>query len=347
MAAKKTDDGAALRQFRSDLKNGTLGRLYVFYGEEPYLREYYTGELCRRLIPEGLDAFNRITLDGKTVTAERLEEATDHLPMLCDRVLILVSDYDFYKASEEQRDRLTALFDQLPDTCCLVFLYDTVEYKPDNRMKKLRTAFLRYGQEVCFPRQGQKDLIPWITKHYAALGKQITAADAEYLLFLTGGSMHILNAEIEKTSAYTKGKQVTREALDAVVVPVLDAAVFALTDALLARKYDQAAAVLADLLRLQEEPIVILAAIGRQVRQLYTACILRESGRSADQLTVIWSRMQPWMVRRLLEAARGCSAAWCRDAVILCAQMDFEMKSGGDARELLIALLPQLRQLAR
>ena len=346
MTAKKGDESGALRQFKADLKQNTVGRLYVFYGEEPYLREFYTGELRRRLIPAGLESFNLFELEGKTLTVEHLEEAVDRLPMMCPRILILVSDYDIYKAPEDQRERLTGLFEDLPDTCCLAFLYDTLDYKPDNRMKKLRTAFSRYGQEVCFPKQGQKDLVPWIIRHCAALGKEIDPGDAEHLLFLTDGAMHSLNTEIEKIGAYTRGKRITRTDIDAVVVPALDAAVYHLTDAVLAQKYDKAAGILADLLRMQEEPIPILAAISRQARQLYTICVLRESGKNPADITTIWPRMTPWAARRLMASAHCCTAKWCRGAVILCAQTDFEMKSGGDPHELLIELLPRLRELA-
>ncbi len=346
MAAKKTDEGSALRQFKADLKQDTVGRLYVFYGEEPYLREFYTGQLRRQLIPAGLESFNLFELEGKTLTAEQLEEVVDRLPMMSPRILILVSDYDIYKAPEDQRERLTALFEDLPDTCCLVFQYDTLDYKPDNRMKKLRTAFSKYGQEICFPKQGQRDLVPWIVRHCAALGKEIDTGDAEYLLFLTDGAMHSLNTEIEKVGAYAREKRITRTDIDAVVIPALDAAVFRLTDAILTRKFDKAAGILADLLRMQEEPIPILAAIGRQVQQLYTVCVLKENGSSPSRVTAIWPRISPWTARRLMDSAHACTAKWCRDAVSLCAQTDFEMKSGGEPRELLIDLLPRLRELA-
>ena len=37
---------------------------------------------------------------------------------------------DSYKLGEEQRTRLIALLDDFPEYCCLIFVYDLVEYKP-------------------------------------------------------------------------------------------------------------------------------------------------------------------------------------------------------------------------
>ena len=49
---KKTGGNAAYDTFRGDLAAGTLGTIYIFYGEESYLREFYLSELrrswCRR-----------------------------------------------------------------------------------------------------------------------------------------------------------------------------------------------------------------------------------------------------------------------------------------------------------
>ena len=53
--------------------------------------------------------------------------------------------------------------------------------------------------------------------------------------------------------------------------PVLDARIFDMTNHISAGKYDKAAAVLGDLLRMQTEPIIILGAIGKELRRLYTA----------------------------------------------------------------------------
>ena len=54
-------------------------------------------------------------------------------------------------------------------------------------------------------------------------------------------------------------------------IPVIDAVVFQMTDALTRKEMDRAFSVLHDLLRLQQAPIMILAVLGKHFRQLYTA----------------------------------------------------------------------------
>ena len=46
MAAKATKkSGAALEKLRADIKSGSPENVYIFYGEETYLRDRYLEEL--------------------------------------------------------------------------------------------------------------------------------------------------------------------------------------------------------------------------------------------------------------------------------------------------------------
>ena len=45
MAKTNNADAAAVKQLKSDLSAGTLGQLYIFHGEEAYLRDFYLGQL--------------------------------------------------------------------------------------------------------------------------------------------------------------------------------------------------------------------------------------------------------------------------------------------------------------
>ena len=49
--------------------------------------------------------------------------------MMAERTLIVVTDWDIYKLNEDQRERFIALLEDLPEYCCIVFVYDTVAYK--------------------------------------------------------------------------------------------------------------------------------------------------------------------------------------------------------------------------
>ena len=343
-AKKPPKSSEAYQKFKADLSAGTVGCAYIFYGEESYLREYYLGELRKKLVPAGFEEFNYHRLEGKDLTVQALTEMAEAMPMLSERTLIVVTDFDIFKLGEEQREKLIALLEDIPPNCCLVFVYDTVAYKPNKTMKKLCKAIGDHVQAVEFRAQDSNDLIAWIARRFRALDKEIDRQTAEYLIFTCGGLMTGLVPEISKIAAYAKGKAITQKDIDDVADPVLSAEVFKLSDAVLQGNYDLAASILGDLLKMQTEPIMILAALGSQLRRIYTARLAIDSGKDKYWLMELWDMKSDYPAKLLLSAAKRTTADWCADAVKMCQVLDRRMKSekGIDAAGELKLLLVRL-----
>lgn len=343
-AKKPPKSSEAYQKFKADLSAGTVGCAYIFYGEESYLREYYLGELRKKLVPAGFEEFNYHRLEGKDLTVQALTEMVEAMPMLSERTLIVVTDFDIFKLGEEQREKLIALLEDIPPYCCLVFVYDTVAYKPNKTMKKLCKAIGDHVQAVEFRAQDSNDLIAWIARRFRALDKEIDRQTAEYLIFTCGGLMTGLVPEISKIAAYAKGKAITQKDIDDVADPVLSAEVFKLSDAVLQGNYDLAASILGDLLKMQTEPIMILAALGSQLRRIYTARLAIDSGKDKYWLMELWDMKSDYPAKLLLSAAKRTTADWCADAVKMCQVLDRRMKSekgideAGELKLLLVRL---------
>ena len=94
--------------------------------------------------------------------------------------------------------------------------------------------------------------------------------------------MHGLIGEIEKIGAYAQGRRVTRQDIDAVAIPVIDAVVFQMTDAPLPPADGQGLFPSSPTCSAcKQAPIMILAVLGKHFRQLYTARVALESGKGA------------------------------------------------------------------
>ena len=63
MAEKKAN--GAYQQLKKDIAAGTLGTVYIFHGEETYLREYYLDQTVKKLVTAGMEEFNYHKLEGK------------------------------------------------------------------------------------------------------------------------------------------------------------------------------------------------------------------------------------------------------------------------------------------
>ena len=343
---KKSGDDAGYKKFRADLAAGNLGNVYLFYGEETYLREFYLAEVKKQLVPPGFEAFNFHRLEGKGLTVQALTEAAEAMPMMAERTMVQVTDYDPYKLPEEQRNALVALLSDFPSHCCLVLVFDQAEYKPNRTYKKLHAALEKSAQAVQFAQQDQREILKWIAKRFKAAGHTIDAAAAEHLVFTCGGLMNGLIPEIEKVSAYAKNERVTKADIDAVAAPVLEAQVFDMTGAVSKGDFDRAAEVLGSLLRLQEEPFMLLALIGKELRKLHSARVALDTGADKYSLMEQWNMRSDYPARLLLENARRVSRPWCERALRRCFETDLRMKSvsGTDSAAELKLLLMELAQ---
>lgn len=336
MAFQKKADDSAFRELKKELTERRIGSLYIFHGEETYLRDHYLGKMKEALLTGGLDDFNYHLLPAREFSLQRLRELVDAMPMMSERTMVVVSDYDIDRGDKEA---MAELLSDLPEYVCLVFVYDVIEYKPDGR-SRLSKLIKEKGKVVDFVRQEQGDLTDWIARRFRAQGKEISTVDARYLIFLCGDLMTTLISEIGKIAAYAKGPRVTQEDIDAVASPQLDAVVFQLTDAIAAGSFDKAFQVLGDLLHMQEHPIMILSVLGRQLRQLYAARLALENGKGSKWLMELWGMRSSYPAEKLTQSARRFSLAWCRKAVSLCEKTDLALKStGADGQDALTELL--------
>ena len=235
----------------------------------------------------------------------------------------------------------------ISSTCTLVFVYETVEFKPDKRLKKLWDAVEKNGQIVEFAKQEQRDLIPWITRHFAARQKSITPDLCSYLIEITGGTMTALSSEISKIAAYSGADKIVKSDIDAVTEPVLDAVVFQMTDLLGRGDYGGALVKLRILLKMQQEPIGILGAVGGHFRRIGTARTLLDCGRGSADLQKLY-HIGDYPARKTMDSARKFSAEFCGKAAQLVLETDYKMKTSFDDQERLLELLIlQLAQEAR
>ncbi len=336
MANKPTGKTPGSEQLKKDLKLHTIGRLYVLWGEEDYLRRYYLGELRRQLIDELTEAFNFHRLTAENFTTELLTDAVEALPMMAERSLVLVEDVDLFERSESERERLCELLSDLPEHVCLVLHYD--DFRPDKRKKKLWDALEKNAVMAEFLYQQESDLRAWIVRHFRREGKDISGELCGYLLGQCGLSMTRLDGEIDKICAYAGAERIVRQDIDAVVEPTLDAVVFQISDALAQREFDRALERLHTMFKLQTDPIPIIAAIGSQMRRLRAVKVLQNEGKSVQEIAALCG-VPPFTINKTATQARRLSERFCERAVVLCCETDYRLKTSYDDPERLAELL--------
>ena len=344
---KKTEQADELQRLKLAIRQKTPERLYFFHGEETFLLQHYLEQLRKLLVDDLTESFNYHKLTGETFDIRSFSDAVENLPMMAEYTFVWVDDIDIFKLPEADRTKLGELLSDIPEYCTVVFSYHTVEWKPDKRYKKLWEAVDKFGTVVSFDKQNYRDLTAWVTRHFAVNGKNISPELCAYLIDITGGTMTALAGEISKISAFSGADTIVKSDIDAVTEPVLDAVVFQMTDLLGEGKYGPALVKLRQLLKMQQEPIVILGAVGGHFRRLGTARTLLDQGRNASELMRLCG-IADYPARKTMTAAAKFSAAFCARAAELILETDYKLKTSYDDPErLLEVLILQLSQEAR
>ena len=345
--AVQQDKTDGIQKLKSDLKEKQMQRLYVFYGEETFLLQHYLGQMKKLLIDPLTESFNYHRLNKENFDLRTLADAVESLPMMAEHTMVWVDEIDPFKLPESDREKLVELFSDIPEYCTVVLTFETTPWKPDKRLKKLWQVFDSQGQIVEFGRQDQRQLIAWVQRHFAANSKQIAPELANYLIDITGGTMTVLAGEISKISAYSGAEHIARSDIDAVTEPVMDAIVFQMTDLMGEGKYGAALQKLQQLLKMQQEPIAILGAIGSHFRRIGTAKTLLDNGKNSGDMAKLCG-MSEYPARKVMESAKRFSAAFCALSAELIMETDRKMKTSYDAPERLLEVLAmRLAQEAR
>ncbi|MBP3672358.1 MAG: DNA polymerase III subunit delta [Oscillospiraceae bacterium] len=336
--AKKVASNDGLQELKAAIKNKNLGRLYIFHGEETFLLDHYFEQMKKILLDDLTESFNFHKLNNETFDIQSFADSVENLPMMAEHTLVHADEIDLFKLPEGDRNKMAEILSDIPEWCTVVFTYETVAWKPDKRLKKLWEAIDKNASIVEFAKQGQRELISWISRHFMARQKRISNDLCAYLIDITGGTMTALSGEINKIAAYSGAEEITKSDIDAVTEPVMDAVVFQMTDLLGEGKYGPALQKLQTLLKMQQEPLAILGAVGGHFRRLSTARTLLDNGKGSGDLMKLCG-IPDYPARKTMDAARRFRPEFCRKAAELVLETDYKMKTSYDDPERLLEML--------
>jgi DNA polymerase III subunit delta len=312
--------------FFETLKKGDLKPVYLFEGEEEYIKAQAVKTLCARALPEGLEPMN--LTEHVNPAADELIAAAETLPVMADRRVVLVRDFAPLSAGkgdeDDGTDGIIAYLRSPSPTTCLVFL---VKGRADRR-KKLYLFLNGEQAAVDFSPMTELQAVDWIIRSMRALGKKMSNAVAERFLFTVGSDAALLKQEIEKLADYTGDRDtVTEDDISAITVQSLESTVFQMVDAQVAGDYGEAFLLMHQVLESGEDRMLILAMLLRQYRMLYQMrCLLEEKTSQAELASLL--KIPPFAVRRMQSQAMRYGKAQLKAAYDFLLDFEFRLKSG-------------------
>lgn len=258
-------------EFIGELERGSFSNLYLFYGEEAYLKDEALKKITEALLPGNRD-FNYDLLYGSSTSAEEILGIAQTLPVFSSWRLLIVKEVDLLPDGESAL-LIPYIHNPSPSTC-LIFVGE----KADMR-KRFFSALNEKAAVIHFYPLFDGQLVNWIKFRAKDLGFKISEGAIELMKEGVGCSLGALDNELKKLSLFAIGKGIIEEEdVLAVVGDLRIPTIFNLTEAIGEKKAERAIKILEKILEEGEEPPKVLAMITRQIRLLLKALKLKEAG---------------------------------------------------------------------
>ena len=320
---------------KDTLKSGDIRKLYLFYGNEDYLKDSCRYQVRAAVLNPG-DTINVNVYDSDNLDLSSMIEQAGTLPFFAPHRLIIAKNTGFFK--NKTGDALAAALPGIPAETVLVFTEEEV----DRRTKLFRYAQKEGWVQDCSHLSGN-ELQAWILRYLARSGRQITGSAMQLFLQCIDDDMYGIVQEMEKLIAYTCGKDgIRREDVTAVCSLRPENRVFDLVDATAAGDSARAVKLYRDLLAVREKPVRILSLISRQYNLILQVKELRDQGFDRGAI-VQKTGMKDFVAGKCLKQASRYTLHEVQQSLELCVDTEEKIKTGfleeQTAVEVLIASL--------
>ncbi len=318
MAAKE-DSFLKLKQ---QIKNGETGNLYLFFGDEIFVKNMYL-EKMKSLIPDGGFAdFNSIYLEAADMTPDKVDDALNSFPMMADKKLVVVKDSGVFKsASQEIKDFCQERLSDVPDYVLLIF----DEREVDKRSITYK-AVAKHGLPVEFAYMKDYEVSAWVVREVQKTGKKISKDSADYLVAMCDAGIANVKNELDKLINYSDG-EIYRSDIDKVVSKPMGIVVFEITDALIAGNGDKAMEVVLRMRENRESAFNILYLLSSAFDKMLYCKLMLSEGASYDGIASKL-KLAPFIVRKYIDGAKQFSEEFLTERVMKTAECDLAIKQG-------------------
>lgn len=307
-------------ELKKQIKGNDIKPVYIFFGEERYLAEFYLEKLLEIIPDGGLTEFNRLTIDDAKTPPEEILDFAETYPMMSDKKILIMRDTGVFKSATEELKKLWGkIFSDLPDYLHIIF----IENELDKRSSVYKSA-LSVGCAVEFSRLSTVDAVTWAERRFLQAKKKIKKEVAAHLVDICGSDLSILKNETDKLIDFCED-EITHSDIDRVVSKTLNVRVFEMTDAVMNHDADTALKILADMKTVKESAFKILYILFGTFDKMLQAQLMLKEGET-NEMIAKKLKIPPFVAKKYTK--KSFSENFLINSVTKIAQIDFDIKEG-------------------
>jgi DNA polymerase-3 subunit delta len=309
-----------MKKLAEEIKNNKISDLYLFYGEEGYLKRQYLNLIEKALFEGEKDMMNYDTFEGKSCDVTKIADALKTMPFMKERRLIAVKDSRlFINGRKNDSQYILEELKDIPESTVIVFIEDEVD-----KRSALYKFVNKEGKAVEFKFLKEAELTGWVVRRFMKLNIGMNQGTAAYFIRSVSPNMEPMEREIEKLSNYVE-KNVTKADIDTICTKSIESRIFDLTGAIGMKNTAKALEIYSNLMLLKESPIMVLSMLARQFRIILQVKEYR--GLSSQEIGTELS-LHSFVVSEAMKQGEKFSRETLISALKECLETDVAIKTG-------------------
>ena len=323
------------QELKDEIKFGLNG-IYLFFGEEEYMKHHYLAEVRKKVLGDDEDAiFRHKKISCADFDIESIVDALTTAPLGFfseGKTLVELHEIQFSALKEAEWKALTDAFSSVAEDVVAV-VYTVVGELEEGMLPKAPSKMLlrlmEHVKPVRFPKEGEIKLAKWTSKHFVSEKLSYENGVCELMVSRCGRDMFVLSNEIEKICAYVKMNDrtvITVEDVKNVCSRNLEINAFDFSNALLGQEIDRALEIVSDMKLRKEKPTYVLGSVTKVVSELYTVKVLIERGYNDQEISKSL-KLHEYKVGLYRKSCANRSEARLKKLLGFCIDTDIKLKS--------------------
>ena len=311
-------------ELKKDLKSKSYKRMYLLFGEENYLKNYYRSKFEDNILEEAFKMMNLDTFESKATSAQSIIDSAYTAPFMSDHRLIIIKDSGLFATGrKDDTEKLAISLSDIPISSIIIFIEESVDKR--NKLYK-EVSKIGFPAELKIPKE--IELVKWVVELFKKGEKTISRDCAMTLLRTVTYDMDTIVLEVDKLINY-KGdtKEITEEDIKSVCTKSLDAKIFELVKAVGEKNLEKSLDIYSNLIVMKEQPLMILAMIARQFRLMVQCKDLAAKGNNVDNIATKLG-IRGFVVRDCIKQGEKFKFSTLISAINECLEIDLNIKTG-------------------
>ena len=315
----KSEDNIGITNIIKQVEKNIFLPVYLFYGNEQYLIDEIVNRIINKIIEPSLHQLNVEKYYCSDNDSETIVNSALSVPMLSDKKVIIVRDYDKINDSKALRH----YFEHPSQSTILILISNSI----DKRKTIFSLVSKTGGALIKCENLKRDELSLWVKNKFHTYGKNIKDSAIDILFSLKGDSLQNVYTEIEKIVTFVSDKNnIEEDDIFSIIGSTKELNVFELSKLIVAGQKNNAVIMLNQLIDQNTEPLLIVNLLARHFILLWKIKNLKLINKNGSEIASA-IQMNPYFVNDYISQSDKFSIIKLEKCISSLKEADTQLKS--------------------